>query len=76
MNFFVQVIPCIEFLLVLAMLAFGSLGYFSSRGKADQLGQTRYRFAYEFAGKWVFPGLIGLAILAILLLFLVAFIQE
>jgi hypothetical protein len=75
MNVFVQIIPCVELLLVLAMLGLGSLDYFSSRAKANQPGQTQYRFAYQFAEKWALPGLIGLAILSILLLFMVSFIQ-
>ena len=72
MSVFVKIIPCIELLLVLAMLALGGLGYLSLWSKAANLpGQNQYRSA----GKWVLPGLIGLAILAILLLFVVSFVK-
>jgi len=71
MSVFIKVIPFIELLLVLAMLGLGSLGYLSLWGKADQPGQSQY----SFAGKWILPGFIGLAILAILLLFIVSFVH-
>jgi len=70
-SLFIKIIPYIELLLVLAMLGLGSLGYLSLWGKADQRIQNQY----GFAGKWVLPGLISVAILAIILLFVISFIQ-
>jgi hypothetical protein len=72
MNIFVRIIPFIELLLVLAVLGLGSLGYLILSRKPDQSGYNQYK-SIE---KWVMPGLIGLAILAILLLFIVSFIEE
>jgi hypothetical protein len=70
-NVFIKVIPFIELLLILAMLGLVGLGYLSLQAETDQPDQNRYRSA----GKWVLPGLIGLAVLAIILLLIVAFIQ-
>lgn len=67
MSVFVKVIPYIEFLLVLVMLALIGLDYLSLWSNPP--GQNQYKSA----GKWVLPGLVGLAILAILLLFVVSF---
>ena len=71
MSIVIRVIPFIELLLVLAMLGLGSLGYLSLMDKADQQGQNQY----QSAGKWVLPGLIGLAILAVILFLMVSFFQ-
>jgi O-antigen/teichoic acid export membrane protein len=71
MNIFIQIIPFIELLLILAMMGLGSFGYFSLREKANQPSQNQYR-SIE---RWVLPGLIGLAILAIILLFMASFVE-
>jgi hypothetical protein len=71
MSVFVKVIPFIELLLVLAMLGLAGIGYLSLHAGTNQPGRNRYG-AIE---KWVLPGLIGLAVLAITLLLMVTFIQ-
>jgi hypothetical protein len=71
MNFFIKIIPFIELLLILAMLGLVGLGYLSLQGETNQSDQNRYRSV----GKWVLPGLIALAILAITLLLMVSFVQ-
>ena len=71
MNVFIQIIPFIELLFILAMLGLVALGYLPLQSKTNQPDQHQYRFAE----KWVLPGLIGLAILAIILLLMAAFIQ-
>lgn len=71
MSMFIKIIPYIELILVLSMLGLGSLGYLSLWRKADQPGQSQL----TSAAKWVLPGLIGLAILAILLLLMTSFIE-
>jgi hypothetical protein len=71
MSVFVKVIPFIELLLVLAMLGLAGIGYLSLYTGTNQPDQNRYRII----GKWVVPGLIGLAVLAITLLLMVAFIR-
>ena len=70
---FIKIIPYVELLLVLAMLTFGYLGYLDLPGKTNQHTQS-HKFA--FAGKWVLPGLLALALLSIILLFVISFIQE
>lgn len=69
MSGFINVIPFIEGLLILAMLGLGSVGYLSLRRRAGQPSQNQS----QFIEKWILPGLIALSILAILLLFVVTF---
>ena len=71
MSVFVKVIPFIELLLILAILGLGSLGYLSLLNKENQVSQNQFAFAW----KWILPGLLGLAILAIFLLVMVSFTQ-
>ena len=70
---FIKAIPYVELVLVLAMLLFGYLGYLDLQAKTNQHIQS-HKFA--FAGKWVLPGLLALALLSIILLFIISFIQE
>ena len=71
MNIFIRVIPFIELFLILAMLGLVVLGYLSLQSRTNQPDQNQH----GFAEKWVLPGLMGLAILAIVLLLMVAFSQ-
>ncbi len=73
MSIFIIAIPYFELLLVLAMLMFGYLGYLDLQGKTNQHTQN-HKFA--FAGKWALPGLLILALLSIILLFVISFIQD
>lgn len=72
-TFIIRAIPYVELLLVLAMLLFGYLGYLDLQGKTNQHIQS-HKFA--LAGKWALPGLLVLALLSIILLFVISFLQE
>jgi len=68
MSIVTKVIPFVELLLVIAMLGLGLLGYLSLQAKS---GKSRYRPAQ----KWILPSFILLALLSILLLFIISFMQ-
>jgi hypothetical protein len=70
MNVFVREIPFIELLLVFAMLGLGGLGFFSLLRRRDPTDPMKY----GSTGKWILAGLIGLAVLAIILLIVVSLV--
>ncbi|MBE3142989.1 MAG: hypothetical protein IMZ61_03585 [Planctomycetes bacterium] len=70
MNVFVREIPFIELLLVFAMLGLGGLGFFSLLRRRNPTDLMKY----GSTGKWILAGLIGLAVLAIILLFVVSLV--
>jgi len=65
MNVFVREIPYMELLLICAMLGFGALGFFSLPRKNDPSEPMEH----GTAGKWILASLVGVAALAIILLF-------
>lgn len=69
MNTLVEWIPYIESLFVLAMLGLGYRGYLSLSQEKKQDYQSIYRL------KWIFLGLVGLALLLIVLFFWICFSQ-
>ncbi len=72
MNLLVKDIPYIEILLALTSIGLGSLGYFIVLHGKDQLIEKKYK---SF-GRWILGGLVGLAVLAMILLLVVALVQE
>ena len=71
MSTFIEIIPFIELLLVLAIIGLSGLGYFSLQHGTNQFGQQQFKFTE----KWVLTGFIALAILAISLLLMVSLAQ-
>lgn len=59
-------IPFIELILIAIMLFLGSLGYLALVHKGDQITEEDRQIVI----KWVIKGLIGLASLAVVLLFI------
>ena len=70
MNVFVQEIPFIESLLVLAILGLGSLGFFHLLRKNDPSNSM----LLGSVGKWILVGLTGLAVLSFVLLFIMSLV--
>jgi hypothetical protein len=70
MNSIVREIPLIELLLVFSMLGLSGIGFYSQLQKRDPADSMKY----GLIGKWILAGLIGLAILAIILFFFVSLI--
>jgi hypothetical protein len=70
MNAWVSGIPFIELLLVFAMLGLSGLGFFSLLRRRVPVDPKNY----GLIGKWILAGLIGLALLAILLFFIISLV--
>jgi hypothetical protein len=71
MNDLVREIPIIELLFIFTILGLSGLGFLSQRSGGDSPEPMKFRLI----GKWILAGLIGLAILAIILFLIISLVR-